>query len=127
MKGSCLKDKKVRTIGLPKYAVVATGLQALVVALVLIIWALWATWGKFPNSVFMSGSIFLPVLILCVVGMIGLWKGRMFGWVIALLGNGASAAALLFFAGPFAVLPAVLLVYLLVPSVRGFYVRDYYQ
>lgn len=115
------------TVGLPKYAVVAAGMQALVVALVLVIWALWATWGRFPNSLFMSGIVFFPVLILCAVGMIGLWKGRMFGWVTALLGNGASAAVLLFFAVPFAVLPAVLLVYLLVPAVRDFYVRDYYQ
>ncbi len=114
-------------VGLPKYAMIATGLQVLVAVLVLVIWAAWAAWGKFPNSLFMSSIVFLPAFILCMLGVVGLWKGKMFGWVTALLGNGASAAVLLFSAGPFAVLPAAVLAYLLVPSVRGFYVRDYYQ
>ncbi|MGD0914062.1 MAG: hypothetical protein ABR928_19400, partial [Terracidiphilus sp.] len=85
---------------LPKFAKVATGLQALVTVLVLVIWSAWATWGRFPYSLEASGVVFGPVLLLCVIATLGLWKARMFGWVTALLGNGAAAAVLLFSAGP---------------------------
>ncbi len=112
---------------LPTCAKVATGLQGLVGVVILVFWAIWSAWGKFPYSLIVPSVVFLPALVLCILGVVGLWKGKMFGWVIALLGNGASAAALLFFAGPFAVLPAAVLAYLLVPSVRGYYVRDYYR
>jgi ABC-type maltose transport system permease subunit len=112
---------------LPTCAKVATGLQVLIASIVLVIWGAWASWGRFPNSLVVASAIFLPALVFCTAAAFGLSRGRMFGWVMALVGNGASAAILLFFAGPFGILPAALLVYLLLPNVRGFYVRNYYQ
>ncbi len=113
---------------LPTCAKVATGLQALVAILVLAVWVLWASWGIISWwHLALTGIVFFPAFALCVAALIGLSKGMMFGWVIALLGNGASAAALLFFSGPFAVLPAAVLAYLLIPSVRGYYVQGYYR
>jgi hypothetical protein len=114
--------------GLPKCAKVATGLQGLVATLVLAVWVLWASWGIISwRHVMITGAVFFAPVALCAIALFGLSKGMMFGWVTALLGNGASAAVLLFFAGPAAILPTALLVYLLFPGVRGFYVRDYYQ
>lgn len=112
---------------LPTYAKIATGLQGLVSAVVLAFWAIWSTWGRFPNSLIVSGIVFFPAFALCFIAILGLWKGRMFGWVTGLVGNGASVAVLSFFGGPFGILPAAVLIYLLIPNVRGFYVRDYYQ
>lgn len=112
---------------LPISAKVAAGLQALVGILVLFIWAAWATWGRLPSSLLLSSIIFFPALGLCIVAGFGLWKGKMFGWVMGIVGNGASAAVLLFFAGPFSILPVALLAYLLFPNVRDFYMRNYYQ
>ena len=115
-------------ISLPTCAKVAMGLQGLVAILNLAVWMLWASWGLMSWwHVMLTGTVFLPALALCSIAVFGLGMGRMYGWVMGLLGNGASAAVLLFFAGPFAVLPAAVLVYLLIPSVRGFYVRNYYQ
>jgi hypothetical protein len=113
---------------LPRCAKVATGLQGLVAFLVFAVWMLWASWGVISWwHVMLTGVVFFPAFALCAISMFGLSKGMMFGWVTGLIGNGASAAVLLFFAMPVAVLPVGLLVYLLVPSVRGFYVRNYYQ
>ena len=115
------------TTSLPIDAKVATGLQGLVGIVVLVLWAIWATWGVFPNSLVVSGIFFFPALTFCSVAVFGLSKGRMYGWVMGLIGNGASAAVLFFSAGPLGILPAAVLIYLLFPNVRGFYVRDYYQ
>jgi hypothetical protein len=112
---------------LPTCAKVATGLQGLVGIVVLVLWAIWSTWGVFPNSLIVSGIFFFPALTFCWVAAFGLSKGRMYGWVMGLVGNGAAAAVLFFSAGPFGLFPSAILVYLLLPNVRGFYVRDYYQ
>lgn len=112
---------------LPTCARVATGLQGLVGSVVLVFWAIWSAWGVFPNSLFASGIFFFPALALCSVAVIGLSKGRMYGWVMGLLGNAAAAAVLLFSGGLFGILPAAVLICLLLPNVRDFYVRDYYR
>ena len=114
------------TTSLPIGAKVATGLQGLVGIVVLVFWAIWSTWGVFPNSHVVSGIFFFPALTLCGVAAFGPSKGRMYGWVMGLVGNGAAAAVLFFSAWPFGLLPSAILIYLLLPKVRGFYVRDYY-
>ena len=100
----------------------------LIAVLVLAVWVLWASWGIISWwHMILTGIVFFPPFALCVIASIGLLRGRMFGWVAGLIGNGASAAVLLFFAGPLAVFPAGLFVHLLIPAVRDFYIRDYYQ
>ncbi|MGB6726445.1 MAG: hypothetical protein WBE74_11115 [Terracidiphilus sp.] len=118
----------VTTTTLPRSAKVATGSQGLVAVLLFAVWILWASWGILSwRHVMLSGIVFFLPFVLCTIALFGLSKGMMFGWVAGLVGNGASAAVLLFFAGPLSILPAALLVYLLVPRVRDYYVRDYYQ
>jgi hypothetical protein len=116
----------VEELRLSVQAKVAIGLQASVCVIVLGVWLMWASWGVFPNSLVLSSLIFLPGLGLCVVAVLGLTKGKMYGWVTGVLGNSVSSAALFVFAGPFGFLPAALVVYLLVPGVRNFYLRNYY-
>jgi hypothetical protein len=75
-----------------------------------------------------SSTIFLVPFLLCSIAVFGLWKGRMYGYVIALLGNLLSAAIFVVFARPLCIVPAALLIcFLVVPNIRNFYVRNYYQ
>lgn len=113
---------------LPKSARIAAGLQALIAVLVLAVWTLWASWGVISWRHFMlSGIVFFPAFALCAIAYFGLKNGMMSGWVTGLIGNGASVAILLIFAWPIAAFPLGLVIYLLLPPVRDFYVRNYYR
>jgi hypothetical protein len=122
-----LLEKNMSVDGLPNYAKIATRLQALLTCLVFIVWGAWATWGRFPYSVLASSIVFGPVLTLCIVATFGLWKGRMFGWVTAVLGSAAISLVLCFTSGLICIVPIAFLMFLLFPNVRNFYVRDYYE
>jgi hypothetical protein len=113
--------------GLPNCAKIATGLQVCITCLVLILAGAWATWGVIPYSIEATGVIFGPILMLCVAATLGLWKGKLFGWVTAILGSAVIGLILYFTAGLLCILPAVFFVFLLSPKVREFYVRDYYE
>ena len=117
-----MKDER-----LPNCAKIATVLQACVTCLVLITWGAWATWGVFPNSLIASSIVFGPAFLLCAVATLGLWKGKMFGWVLSLLGNAVATLVFCFGARPFCIVPVGFLIFLLSPYVRDFYVRDYYE
>jgi len=113
---------------IPKSAKIAIGLQALIIFLILAVWITWASWGMLSLYHFiLTGIFFFPAFALCTTSLYGLSKGKMSGWLTSIIGNIVSVAVLLFFAGPTAVFPAGLLVYLLLPPVRDYYVRDYYQ
>ncbi len=112
---------------LPNCGKIAAGLQALMTFLIFILWGAWSTWGRFPYSVVASTIVFGPALTLCIVATFGLWKGRMFGWVTAVLGSAAISLVLCFTSGLICVVPLALLIFLLFPKVRDFYVRDYYE
>jgi ABC-type phosphate transport system permease subunit len=112
---------------LPNSAKIAMGLQALLTCLVFFMWGAWAAWGRLPNSLEASGIVFCPVLLLCIFATYGLWKGMLFGWAAALLGNVATSLILVLTAGPLSIFPAGFLVFLLTARVRGFYLRNYYE
>jgi hypothetical protein len=113
--------------GLPNCAKIATGLQALLTCIVFIEWGAWTTWGVFPYSLEASSVVFGPALLLCIVATLGLWKGKMFGWVTGILGSAAISIFLCFTSGPLCILPVGFLIFLLSPKVRDFYVRNYYE
>jgi hypothetical protein len=115
-----MKDQR-----LPNCARIATALQACVTCLVLIAWGAWATWGVFPNSLIASSILFGPAFLLCVVATLGLWKGKMFGWVLSLLGSAVTSLVFCFAARPFCIVSAGFFVFLLSPKVQDFYVRNY--
>jgi hypothetical protein len=112
---------------LPSCAKIAAALQSLLTFIVIVVWGAWATWGRFPYSIEASSVVFGPVLMLCIVATLGLWKGKMFGWVTGILGAAAVSLVLGFLATPLCIFPIGLLVFLLFPNVREFYVRDYYE
>ena len=112
---------------LPNCAKIAIGMQACITCIVFIMWFAWTTWGRLPYSLEASSVIFGPVMLLGVIATLGLWKGKMYGWVTGLIENAAMGLILFFTAGPFCILPMAFLVYLLIPSVREFYVQDYYE
>ena len=112
---------------LPRPARIATALQALMTCVAIFVWGAWATWGRFPYSLEASTVVFGLPLSLCFAATIGLWKGKMFGWVTGILGNALMAALLCFTLFPACLLPASLLAFLLSPRIREFYVRNYYE
>jgi hypothetical protein len=120
-------EKNFRKNTLPNCAKIATGLQLLVTFVVLLVWGAWATWGRFPYSLEVSGVVFGPIVLLCTAGTLGLRKGKMFGWVAAIVGNAVISLLLCFTAGPLCILPMGVLIFLLTPKVREFYVRNYYE
>ena len=120
-------EENLRENPFPNCAKIATGLQACVTCLVLIVWGAWATWGRFPYSLEVSGVVFGPIVLLCIVATYGLWKGKMFGWVAAIVGSAVISLVLCFTAGPLCILPVGNLIYLLTNKVREFYIRNYYE
>jgi hypothetical protein len=122
-----LSEQNMRDNCLPNCAKIATGFMACVSCLVLIMWGAWATWGVFPYSLMASGVVFCPALMLCIVATLGLWKGKMFGWITGVLGSAVISLVSFFTAGPLCIFPAVSLIFLLTPKVRGFYLQDYYE
>ncbi len=112
---------------LPPFVGISIGLQCLAAFIVLATWAAWTTWGVFPFSLLFSGVVFFPTLLLFVASLIGLLKGKMFGWVIGILGNAFFAIILFMTARLFSLLPITVLAYLLLPGVRNYYLRNYYE
>jgi ABC-type phosphate transport system permease subunit len=112
---------------LPHCAKIATGLQALLTCLVFVVWGAWAVWGRFPYSLEASGVVFGPIVLLCATATLGLWKGKLFGWVAAIASSVVISLVLCFTAGPLCILPAGFLIFLLTPKVRDFYVGNYYE
>jgi hypothetical protein len=112
--------------GLPKYAKIAAIAQIVFTLCTVCLWIVWATWGVFPNSLVMSTAVFGVPMILAVASLIGLWRGKMFGWVTGIVAN---CILVIFFpwGGLLCVIPAAMVVLLLSGPVRGFYVRNYYE
>jgi hypothetical protein len=111
----------------PFQAKIGTFIQGCVVILDLAVWGAWTAWGHSLQGIMLSGAVFFPVFVLCVTSTVGLWKGRMFGWVTGLLGSGLFTLVLLITAGPLCIFPAGALMFLLSRNVREFYLQNYYE
>ncbi|HZB87222.1 MAG TPA: hypothetical protein VE291_01045 [Terracidiphilus sp.] len=111
----------------PGRAKVTTLVQGSATCLVILDWGIWATWGRFPSSLLISGIVFSPALILCAISTVGVWKGKLFGWITGLLGDSLFFLILLVTSGPLCVLPAAALIFLLLRETRELYIQDYYE
>lgn len=111
---------------LPKCARIAAIAQIFFAGCAICLWGTWATWGVLPNSLIMSSAVFGIPLILAVVSLIGLWRGKMFGWVTGVVAN--SILAIFFLKGGLlCLIPGAMVAFLISGPVRGFYVRNYYE
>lgn len=113
--------------GLPTGAKVAIGLQAFLLLVIVVVWAAWASWGRPSSSLIFSSVVFGPSIILCTASVIGMARGKMYGWIAGLVGSLVTCVAFAVFATALTVFPLGMIGVLMLRSIREFFSRNYYS
>lgn len=109
---------------LPSVVKIAIGLQALLLLVIMVTWAAWASRAALPSSLVRPSIIFGPSLVLCAASLLGMARGRTYGWALGLLGSLVTCAVFAVFAGALTVFPLGMIGVLMLRGIRDFFTRD---
>lgn len=102
----------------------AIGFQSLLFLVIFITWAAWASRGALPDSLIRPSVLFGPSILLTAASLLGMARGRTYGWALGLLGCMVTCAVFAVYAGALTVFPLGMIGVLMLRGVRDFFTRS---